>query len=235
MDPIIDKLANRHGGKILDVATGHGDFLKLLTESFAGYEDAIGVDTAEDRLNAARKLELRGTTFLNMSADQLDFPDEHFDTVSIRHSLHHLDKPELALRECRRVLKPGGLFILCEVFQSPGTELPNSQRHLHHWWAAVDRTQGKSHYDTFTAKQLLSFVEALDLNIDESFGHDDIGDSCEQAEALEQMLAHSGNVLDNLRANNGPEELITRGEQLIKIFERDGYTDERVLYVLARK
>ncbi|MFH2056356.1 MAG: methyltransferase domain-containing protein [bacterium] len=235
MDPIIERLYDRHGGRILDVATGHGDFLKLLTESFADYDEAVGIDPAEDRLEAARKLGLRDARFVAMSAEQIDYPDNYFDTVAIRHSLHHLNKPEKVLRESVRVLKPGGLFILCEVFQSPGTELPNSQRHLHHFWAAVDRWQGKPHYDTLTPQQILNLVEALDLNIDESFGCEDIGDNREQAEALNDMLAYSRNVLTDLKARNGPQDLIARGEELIEIFERDGYTDERAIYIFARK
>ena len=235
MDPIENRIAGLHGGKILDVATGHGDFLKLLTESFADYDEAVGIDTAEDRLASARKEGLERTSFLSMSAEQIDYPDNHFDTVAIRHSLHHLTAPEEVLRECVRVLKPGGLFIVCEVYQSPETEQPNSQRHLHHWWAAVDRTQGKPHFETFTTVEIRAFVERLKLRIEDVFEYADIGDRRESAEALADMLAHTRNLLKELKAADGPEDLTARGEQLIELFEREGFTDERVLYILARK
>jgi ubiquinone/menaquinone biosynthesis C-methylase UbiE len=235
MDPIESRIADLNGGRILDVATGHGDFLKILTESFADYDEAVGIDTAEDRLASARKKGLERTSFLEMSAEQIDYPDNHFDTVAIRHSLHHLENPEQVLHECVRVLKPGGLFIVGEVYQSPETEQPNSQRHLHHWWAAVDRTQGKSHNETFTTAEIRAFVERLKLRIEEVFEYDDTCDEAESAEALEQMLAHTRNLLKELKAADGPEDLIAQGEHLVELFEREGLTDDPAIYVLSRK
>ncbi len=46
-----------------------------------------------------------------MDAEQLDFPDDSFDAVYSFGVLHHTSSPELAFREIRRVLRPGGAFI----------------------------------------------------------------------------------------------------------------------------
>ena len=55
MDPIVEKLKPLSGGKILDVATAYGDFLRLMTESFKDYTEAIGIDLAEDRIVSAKE------------------------------------------------------------------------------------------------------------------------------------------------------------------------------------
>lgn len=145
MDPLQNLLQKQSGGRILDVATGHGQFLRLLVDSFADFAEAVGIDTSESNLDIARRE--CGDRFLlrNMDAMNIDYPNGFFDTVAIRHSLHHLPEVETALNEMKRVLMPGGLFIVCEVFQSPESERENSQRHLHHWWAAVDRAHGRWH------------------------------------------------------------------------------------------
>jgi ubiquinone/menaquinone biosynthesis C-methylase UbiE len=46
-----------------------------------------------------------------MDAERLDFPDDSFDAVYSFGVLHHTSSPELAFREIRRVLRPGGAFI----------------------------------------------------------------------------------------------------------------------------
>ena len=49
------------------------------------------------------------------SADKLPYPDETFDIVTCSQSFHHYPYPEQAMREAKRVLKPGGLYILSDT------------------------------------------------------------------------------------------------------------------------
>jgi ubiquinone/menaquinone biosynthesis C-methylase UbiE len=60
-----------------------------------------------------RRLEQEGLTsdLSVMDAERLEFPDNSFDAVYSFGVLHHTSSPELAFREIRRVLRPGGEFI----------------------------------------------------------------------------------------------------------------------------
>jgi SAM-dependent methyltransferase len=63
-------------------------------------------------IETARRTRLR-PEFRIMDAHKIEFPDHHFDVVCGISILHHLDL-EVALREVRRVLKPGGLLLFAE-------------------------------------------------------------------------------------------------------------------------
>jgi ubiquinone/menaquinone biosynthesis C-methylase UbiE len=52
-------------------------------------------------------------------AKRIDFPDAHFDTVFSNTILHHVPDPEPFLKEARRVLKPGGVLLIRDLFRPP--------------------------------------------------------------------------------------------------------------------
>ena len=235
MDPIPGKLKNLRGGRILDVATGFGDFLKLLTDSFETFDVAIGIDSSENIIEAARRRHDKKLVFEVMDAGKMKFGSDFFDTVAVRHSLHHLEQVDRVLDEMLRVLKPGGLFIICEVFQKPDMNFDNAQRHLHHWWAAVDRTLGDTHYETMTDKEILEKGERLRLNDIEHIIYTPQLDENKHREALESMLQKCESYLKKLKDMSGYEDLITRGEELMELFKRKGFVTESALYILGRK
>lgn len=51
---------------------------------------------------------------------RLTFPDESFDLVVSSHVMEHMPDPWLALREVRRVLRPGGRYVFSIQFRGPG-------------------------------------------------------------------------------------------------------------------
>ena len=54
--------------------------------------------------------------FVQAFAEQLPFPDASFDLVVTSMSCHHWADQQKALREARRVLSPGGAFVLADLF-----------------------------------------------------------------------------------------------------------------------
>ncbi len=235
MDPLQERIDRLDGGRILDVATGTGGFLKTLGESFKDFSEGVGIDPATDRIETATKEADNRLRFEVMNAEKMTFDDGCFDTVAMRHSLHHLRNIEQVLGEMMRVLKPGGLMIIGEVLQDPATERPNSQRHIHHWWGRVDQTKGEPHFETFTRDEVIALTRPLRLSGVEVLEYCEESTEEEQAEGLAFMLKHTEEVIRKLREDGDQPELLQKGEELVSLFREQGYTDEKVLYVLGRK
>jgi ubiquinone/menaquinone biosynthesis C-methylase UbiE len=235
MEPLKIKLQNLSGGRILDVATGHGQFLRVLADAFADFKEAIGIDTSASNIEIARRECGDGFLLELMDAQNIEYPDGYFDTVAIRHSLHHLADVNAVMLEMKRVLKPGGLFIVCEVFQSRDTERENSQRHLHHWWAAVDRAQGRTHNATFTRSEILQITDGLGLTNTDIFEFLEEYEDARCTEILGHMIGRCNHDIKMLREANGPKELIQKGEDLVARFSKFGFVNESSLYILGRR
>jgi SAM-dependent methyltransferase len=96
------------GLAVLDVGCGQGIDL---CEYAAANARATGVDLTPRHVELAREhlAELRlDATVVEGDAERLPFSDETFDRVSSNGVLHHTPNMEVALREIRRVLRPGG-------------------------------------------------------------------------------------------------------------------------------
>ena len=98
-------------GAVLDVGTGTGFLVLLLAK--LGYA-AVGVDIAADMLaQGVEKAKCFGLNvdFREAACERLPFADETFDAVVNCRVMWTLTAPEEAVREWKRVLKPGGKVI----------------------------------------------------------------------------------------------------------------------------
>jgi len=119
----IEQAGVRPGHKVLDVAGGTGD----LSAAFAAKVGAGGLVTVAD-INAAMlevgrgRLADRGLAgnveFVQADAENLPFPDNHFDCISIAFGLRNVTRMDRALASMFRVLKPGGRLLVLE-FSKP--------------------------------------------------------------------------------------------------------------------
>ena len=101
-------------GRALDVATGGGHTALALAR--AGYTPVLG-DLAPAMLeNAAKLLEEEGFTVESalFPAEEIPFPDASFRIVSCRVAPHHFTDVPAFVRECYRVLEPGGYLLIID-------------------------------------------------------------------------------------------------------------------------
>jgi SAM-dependent methyltransferase len=221
------------GGRVLDVATGDGNFIHFLVDSLKDYTEIIGVDNNKDvapSFSAAFRKQ-RNIHFQLMDAHKLDFGDESFDFVCISNSLHHLD-PEPVLQEMKRVLRPGGFLLVSEMFCDEQTEAQMTHVLLHHWWAAVDTVNGIDHRETYTRQQLLDMVAALGLNDLTTFDLNDLSEDPKSKDFLAQLEVVFESY--NQRANGHPE-LQARGEELKARAKEVGFHSATTLMAAGRK
>ncbi len=109
------------GDDVLDVACGTGDLSAALHE--AGVKRVLGIDFSQAMLDLAiaKSRRLRGPGAIEYrlgDAMDLALPDASFDAVTIAFGLRNVAEPPRALREFRRVLRPGGRLVVLE-FSEP--------------------------------------------------------------------------------------------------------------------
>lgn len=104
----------------LDVACGPG----LLACAFARVvRHAVGLDLTPAMLDQARNTQaeqgLKNITWQQGDVNSLPYPDSHFSIVSSRFAFHHLLEPLAALKEMKRVCKPGGRIVVADLAPAP--------------------------------------------------------------------------------------------------------------------
>lgn len=113
------RLANvRPGEKALDLCCGTGDLAFDLAELGA---EVVGLDFTQEMLNVAemrrRNLETGKQSrvqFIRGDAQQIGFPDNSFEIVTVGYGLRNLASWETGLREMNRVTRPGGRVLILE-------------------------------------------------------------------------------------------------------------------------
>lgn len=115
----------RAGQCVLDVAGGTGDLTKAFSAKVGPHGLVVLADINEHMLKQGRDRLLdegiaNNVTYIQADAEQLPFPDNHFDCISIAFGLRNVTHKEAALRSMYRVLKPGGKLLILE-FSKPTT------------------------------------------------------------------------------------------------------------------
>jgi ubiquinone/menaquinone biosynthesis C-methylase UbiE len=104
------------GEQVLDLACGTGLISFAAAEAVGPSGRVVGTDLSGRMIERARETALeRGVSnasFARMDAERLDLPDAGFDVITCALGLMYLPEPEKALREMRRVLRPGGRLAL---------------------------------------------------------------------------------------------------------------------------
>jgi SAM-dependent methyltransferase len=232
-----DILETMPGGRVLDVATGAGRFVEILKESLASYTEIIGIDNSERAEEAfANALSDPFIRFQFMDANELNFSDCSFDTVGICFSLHHLPNPLPVLQEMKRILRPGGNFIVSEMYRDHQTETQLTHVLLHDWWAAVDTARGVCHNKTYTRQQILTMLDSLglvDRRTDDLVELDDDPHDAETLKYLDGIMNQY--VQERSTGVPGESALKEQGEVLRQRLHQVGFHNASVLVAVATK
>ncbi|HPV43131.1 MAG TPA: class I SAM-dependent methyltransferase [Spirochaetota bacterium] len=104
-------------GRLLDVGCGGGHLAIALASANPGWH-ITGLDLSEDQVRRARRRSPdpgAGIYFMAGSSASLPFAENSFDGVISVCSIKHWPDPARGLKECLRVLRPGGPLVVMEV------------------------------------------------------------------------------------------------------------------------
>nr|VFK47049.1 MAG: demethylmenaquinone methyltransferase / 2-methoxy-6-polyprenyl-1,4-benzoquinol methylase [Candidatus Kentron sp. TC] len=115
------------GQRVLDLAGGTGDLTRLLTQrvgesGFVVLGDINAAMLQKGRERLINEGIVANVDYIRTDAEQLPFPDDCFDCVSIGFGLRNVARKERALRDMQRVLRPGGRVLILE-FSKPAAPL----------------------------------------------------------------------------------------------------------------
>jgi SAM-dependent methyltransferase len=117
-------------GRVLEIGAGTG-------WNVGRYPSGTDVTYTEPDPHMGKRLRAKGVNVVVAGAESLPFPDDSFDTLVSTLVLCTVPDVPAALRESRRVLRPGGKLLFLEhVRADPGTKLERWQDRLHGPWHA---------------------------------------------------------------------------------------------------
>ncbi|MBU0592662.1 MAG: bifunctional demethylmenaquinone methyltransferase/2-methoxy-6-polyprenyl-1,4-benzoquinol methylase UbiE [Pseudomonadota bacterium] len=113
----IEQSGVRTGGRVLDVAGGSADLSLQFAKKVGPSGQVILTDINSSMLTVGRDRLLDGgfnPTAVQCDGEKLPFPDNYFDCVTVAFGLRNMTHKDAALREMRRVIKPGGRVLVLE-------------------------------------------------------------------------------------------------------------------------
>jgi len=231
----LNLLSTLRGGIILDVATGRGGFIPFLLEYIRDIEEIIAIDNNARGEEAFQAFKDQPVHFQVMNASKMEFAAETFDTVCIANSLHHMADLPAVLVEMLRVLKPGGVFLVYEMYKDNQKDTQLTHVNLHHWWAAVDTGMGIPHNETYTRQEILKIVEGLNLDIVGITDVSDLSDDPRDAQTIEYLDKAIDQYLQRAHGLEDQEPLSARGEEIRKRVHEVGFHSATSLCVVGKK
>ncbi len=125
-------------GRVLEVGIGTGRNMRHYDKSKVG--TIVGVDPAVAMHRLAAKRSARAGLDVRLaaaSAERIPLEDALFDTVVMTYTLCSIPDPVAALKEMRRVLKPGGRLLFCEHGRAPDAAVRRWQERLQPYWGPI--------------------------------------------------------------------------------------------------
>jgi SAM-dependent methyltransferase len=153
------------GANVLDVGCGPGTITLDLAEAVTPGR-VLGIDVVAEPLVAARaSAEARGDTttqFRLGDVYDLDLPDDSIDVVHAHQVLQHLSDPVAALREMRRVCRPGGLIAARDADYAAMVWYPADPR-LDDWMRVYQGVTRSNDAEPSAARHLLAWAHTAGL------------------------------------------------------------------------
>jgi len=130
---VVGIVSKNNPKKILDIATGTGDLALMMSK--LNPEKIIGLDISAGMLEVARQKVAKANLsdkieMIVGDSEKMPFDDNTFDAITVSFGVRNFAHLDTGLQEIRRVLKPGGTFVVLET--SVPTKFPYKQGYHFH-------------------------------------------------------------------------------------------------------
>jgi ubiquinone/menaquinone biosynthesis C-methylase UbiE len=146
------------GQRILDVGCGPGSLTADIVAHAPGCE-MQAIDASPDVIALATAHHGAVASFATGDVYAIDAPDATFDVVHAHQVLQHLDDPVAALREMRRVTRPGGVVAARDADYGAMTWAPAAPL-LERWMGIYQAMTATNGHDANTGRHLLGMARA---------------------------------------------------------------------------
>jgi len=210
--------------KILDVGTGAGNFIHLITYLTNNYNKIVGIDISDRMVKITSKQFAENDKIKIVKRDIVDtgFPNNHFDIVCLSNSLHHLQDKSATIKAMEDLVKPGGLLLFNEMMSDHLNKQQISHKLIHHFAAKIDRELGMIHDETFAREEIIGEIKKY------TTGHilDDwdmqIPKTVSDEEEIEIMAKSVDSLLMRLRDNTLIESHKSEAEEIKAYIKGNG-------------
>lgn len=110
---IYNYLKDKEYKKLLDIGCGTGYLIDMLAKNHEA--EFTGLDLSPEMIKQAKNKNIKNAKFVEGESDEIPFDDNIFNIVTCSQSFHHYPDTDKAMQEAKRVLKPGGLYILSDT------------------------------------------------------------------------------------------------------------------------
>ncbi|MCE1198814.1 MAG: methyltransferase domain-containing protein [Marinilabiliales bacterium] len=148
-------LENTYAGHLLDVATGEGDFLRLVLDAVASFDSATGLIGSKEHLQEVRnKLFPHKVDLVPGHVRKLPFEDNYFDFVMAANTLHRFDNPVKSLQSMMRVLVSGGRIMVHETIADGLNPAQQAYQDYHNLKADIETAKGNLHRYNYLQEEI---------------------------------------------------------------------------------
>jgi ubiquinone/menaquinone biosynthesis C-methylase UbiE len=222
--------------KILDIGTGNGNFISIITQLTDNFCEIIGIDLVNATIEGCKHhFKDERINFFKMDVLDMEFEDDSFDFVCLSNSLHHLEDIKTSLSEMERVLKPGGALVFCEMVNSNLDKRQKSHLLLHHFAAEIDRERGNFHEETFSSNHILKILkEKSSLVIKDAWDLTYPKKDKNSKEEIEWLYKTLDRIMASLKDSDNIEYFEKKADKIKEYIGKHGFDSATSLIVVLK-
>lgn len=231
------RLKGYSAGRVLDFGTGSGASARAVIEAVKDFDTVVGLETTDPEQDVAPDL-LSAIYFgyVQSEGPPLPFVSGAFDTVSMSQVVHHWppDSRDEVLAELKRVLTPGGTFLLVEGYRDQQSDARKTQIICHFLRAVMDRDEGLHHYQTLRRADLVNLVSSMGFEHCEMFDFAPTRADFNDPDNLDNIARFIDREIEKRAHLPRYEQYRRFGEPLKKRMYRTGYLGSKSLVAICR-